>query len=111
VYFSDGNNHWFLAHLDIEEWQMTLLDSLRSYSSKCHARHEMLIGKFYRVAWERHVAKEFPPPNWYLSPANFTRPDYLLSGITPVMAQVLEIHQKLTVQVVTDVVGNFIIKK
>ena len=70
-----GNNHWFPAHLDIKEWQMTFLDSLHSYSSKCHARHEMLIWKFNCMAWERHVAKEFPIPNWYLSPADFTRPD------------------------------------
>ena len=106
-----GSNHWFLAHLDIEEWQMTLLDSLRSYISKCNARHEMLIGKFNRMAWERHVAKEFPPPNWYLSPADFTRPDNWLPEIIPVMAQVLKTHQKLTVQVIIAMVGDFIIKK
>jgi len=36
-----GNNHWFPAHLDIKEWQMTFLDSLHAYNSKCHARHEI----------------------------------------------------------------------
>jgi len=41
------------------------------------------------MTWERHVAKEFPP----------------------VMVQVLEKYQKLTVQVVTEVEGDFIIKK
>jgi len=106
-----GNNHWFPAHLYITQRQMTFLDSLHSYSSKWHARHEMLIWKFNRMAWERHVAKEFPPPNWYLSPADFTRPDNWLLATTPVMAQVLKIHQKLTVQVVTEVVGDFIIEK
>jgi len=35
----------------------------------------MLIWKFYRTACERHVAKEFSPVNWYLSPEDFTRPD------------------------------------
>jgi len=63
------------------------------------------------MAWERHVAKEFPPPNWYPSPADFTRSDKWLPGITLVMAQVLKKYQKLTVQVVTKVVGDFIIKK
>jgi len=63
------------------------------------------------MAWERHVAKEFPPPNWYLSPADFTRPDNWLPEITPVRAQVLKNYQKLTVQVVTKVVGDFVIKK
>jgi len=106
-----GNNHWFPAHLDIKERQMTFLDSLLSYSSKCHARHEMLIWKFNRMAWERHVAKEFPPPNWHLSPVDLTRRDNWLPKITPVMAQVLREHQKATVQVVTEVVGNFIIEK
>jgi len=99
-----GNNHWFPAHLDIKEQQMTFLDSLHSYNSKCHARHELLICKFYRMAWEENVAKEFPLPNWYLSPVDFTRPDNWLPGITLVMAQVLEKHQKLTVQVVTEVI-------
>jgi len=56
-----GNDHWFPAHLDIKERQKTFLDSLHSYSSKCHARHEMFIWKFYCVAWERNVAKDFPP--------------------------------------------------
>jgi len=106
-----GNNHWFPAHLYIKEQQMTFLDSLHSYSSKCHARHERLIWKFYRMAWERHVAQEIPPPNWYLSPADFTRPDHWLPGITPIIAQILKTHQKLTVQVVTKVVGDFIIKE
>jgi len=59
---------------------------------------------------ESHVANEFPPPNWYLNPADFTRPDWL-PAITPVLAQVLKKHQKLIVQVVTEVVGDFIIKK
>jgi len=63
------------------------------------------------MAWERHVAKDFPPPNWYLSPADFTRADNWLPGITQVMAQVLGKHQKLTVQVITEVVGDFVIKK
>ena len=106
-----GNNHWFPAHLDIKERQTTFVDTLHSYSSKCYARHEMLIWKFYRMTWERHVAKEFPPPNSYLSPADFTRPDTWLPGIAPVMVQVLEKYQKLTVQVVTEVVGDFIIKE
>jgi len=85
-----GNNHLFPAHLDIKERQRTFLDSLHFYSLKCHARHDMLIWKFHRMAWERNVAKEFPPPNWYLSPADFTRPDNWLAGITPVMVQVLK---------------------
>jgi len=62
------------------------------------------------MAWERHVAKEFLPVNWYLSSADFTRPDNWLPGITPVMAQVLEKHQKFTGQVVAVVVGEYIIK-
>jgi len=90
---------------------MTFLDSLHSYSSKCHARNEMLIWKFYRMAWERHVAKEIPPPNWYPSPVDFTQPDNWLLAITLVMAQVCGKHQKLTVQVVTVVVSDFLIKK
>ena len=106
-----GNDHWFPAHLDIKERQKTFLDSLHSYSSKCHARHEMLIWKFNHMAWERHAAKEIPPPNWYLSPADFTRPDNWLPEIIPVMAQVLKTHQKLTVQVIIAMVGDFIIKK
>ena len=105
------HNQWFPAHLDIKERQMTFFDSLHFYCSKCHARHKMLIWKFYRIAWERHVANEFPPPNWYLSPVDFTRPDHWIPGITPVMAQVSKKYQKFTVQVVTDVVGDFIIKK
>jgi len=59
--FHVGNNHWFPAHLDIKERQITFLDWPHSYSSKCHARHEMLIWKFNRMAWERHVGKKFPP--------------------------------------------------
>jgi len=106
-----GNNHWFPAHVNIKEQHMTFLDSQHSYSSKCHARHEMIVWKFYRMAWEKNVAKEFPLPNWYLSPVDFTRPENWLLGITLVMAQVLKKHQKLTVQVVTEVVGDFIIKK
>ena len=46
-----SNNHWFPAHLDIKERQMTFLDSLHSFSSKCHAWHEMWIWKLYRMAW------------------------------------------------------------
>jgi len=106
-----GNNHWFRVYLNIKERQMTFLDSLHSYSSKCHARHEMLIWKLYRIALQRHVAKEFLTPNWYLSPADFTRPDKLLPRITLVMVQVLKQHPKLTLQVITEVVGDFIIKK
>jgi len=59
------------------------------------------------MAWERHVAKVF----LHLSPVDFTRSDNWLLGITLVMAQVLKKHQKLTVQVVTEVVGDFIINK
>ena len=47
----------------------------------------------------------------HLSPADFTRPDNWLPGITPVMAQVIKKYQKLTVKVVTEVVGDFIVKK
>ena len=106
-----GNNHWFPAHLDIKKRQMTFLDSQHSYSSKCHARHEILIWKFYCIVWESHVAKKFPSLNWYLSPADFTRPDNWLPAITPVMTQVLKKYPNLTVQVVTGVLGDFIIKE
>ena len=87
-----GNNHWFPAHLDIKEWQMMFLESRHSFSSKCHTRHEMLIWKYYRMAWERHVAKKFLPRNRYLSPVDFTRPDDWIPGITLVMVQVLKKH-------------------
>jgi len=106
-----GNTYWFPAHLDIKKRQMTFLDSQHSYCSKCHVRHELFIWRFYRMAWERHVAKEFPPPNWFLSPADCTRPDNWLPGITPGMTQALKTHQKLTVQVVAEVESDFIINK
>ena len=105
------NNRWLPSHLDIQEQQMAFLDSLHSYSSKCNAQHEMLIWKFYCIAWDRHIAKEFPSPLWYLSPADFTGPDSWLPGITTVMVQVLKKCQKLIVQVVIEVVGDFIIKE
>ena len=70
-----GNNRWFPTHLDIKERQTTFLDSLHSCSSKYHAWHERFIWKLYRMASERHVAKKFPPSNWYLSPVDFARQD------------------------------------
>ena len=46
-----------------------------------------------------------------MSPADFTRQDNWLLGITPVMAQVMKKYQKLTVKVVTEVEGDFTFKK
>jgi len=106
-----GDTHSFPAHVDIEERQMTSLDSLHSCSSKCHARHVMLIWKFSHMAWYRHLAKEFSPPNWFLSPVEFTQPDTWLPEITPVMAQVLKKRSKAYSTIISKVLSTFIIKK
>jgi len=49
IHIHVGNNHWFPAHLDIKERQMTFLDSLHSYNSKYHAR--MKFEYVNLIAW------------------------------------------------------------
>ena len=47
--------HLFPAHLNVVKRQLRFLDSSNNYSAREYTRQEMLMWKFYRLAWTVHV--------------------------------------------------------
>ena len=98
------NDHWFPAHLNVAKRQLRFLDSSKNYSAREYTGKEMLMWKFYRLAWMVHAYTE-DPPTWAINPEEVRSPQGLLTTITLEMKQNLQMQQNPTVNDIVKVIG------
>ena len=103
-------DHWFSAHLNLANRQLRFLDSYEKYSASEYTRHEMLMWKFYRLAWAVQAQTE-DPPSWAINPEEVKSPHELLTGITQDMKQKRQVQQNPTVDDNVKVLGECTVKR
>jgi len=74
-------------------------------------RQEMLLWKFYKMAWKVHANTNAPAPSWVVHPASITSLHTRLTELTPVMVQALRKQKDLTVNSITRTVDDRIVAK
>ena len=103
-------DHWFPAHLNVAKRQLRFLDSCKNHSASGYTRQEMLMWKFYRLAWTVHAHTE-DPPTWAINPEEVRSPQGLLTGITLEMKQKLQMQQNPTVDDIVKVKGKCTVER
>jgi len=49
-------SHWFPAHMNLQTWSISLLDSSQAYSAAAYPQQKMFIWKFFRMVWASHAS-------------------------------------------------------
>jgi len=82
-------SHWFPAHINLQTWSFSLLDSSQDYSVASYPQQKMLIRKFFKIIWTTRVSGETPGPYWAIPPDRFIKLHPRLTNLTLTMTQIL----------------------
>jgi len=72
---------------------------------------QMLLWKFYRVAWTVHANANVPATSSVVNPTRITSLHTRQIGLTPATAQALEREKDETVDSIADTVDCYIVEK
>jgi len=99
-------SHWFPAHINLQTWSFSLLDSSQDYSVASYPQQKMLIRKFFKIIWTTRVSGETPGPYWAIPPDRFIKLHPRLTNLTLTMTQILRKCPQITVSSITKITND-----